>query len=105
MTKWQRVCREVFEERGGRCEICGTDKNLDAPHHAIIRRSKPYKKWLDVKFNLILVCREHHEHSDADRARAWKVNRERYGRDAMISWLDSVPMIEKSKPRVEWMER
>jgi len=103
MTPWQKTCEEIYKERGDKCELCGTPRDIDAPHHAIIRRAKKFRQYLDVKYNLILVCRSHHEHSDADRRRAWKMNCERYGREVMIAWLNGVPM--KIKPNIEWMEQ
>lgn len=100
MTKWQRVCREVFDERGPLCELCGA-LSRDA-HHALIGRMKS-KPELDCKENTLLVCRGCHEDSDEAKRLAWQLLCDRYGREHMVAWLDGLSLIEK--PRLEWMER
>ncbi len=54
-SQWRELKEEIKAERGSKCELCGSQENLDL-HHVIARR----KKGNDIKENLQLLCRSCH---------------------------------------------
>jgi len=92
---WREVCLDVIWERGAYCEVCGSPE-IDNPHHAVIFRIAKFKKWLDVKFNLVILCRTCHAQAHSEvrhwRRKCWEILCRRYGREVMISWMNSLPL-------------
>ena len=97
---WNELCKQIADERGRNCEICG--KQAHDFHHAVMGRRRK-AKFLDNKHNILVVCRDCHAHSDDAKKVAWKILCDRYGRTEQIAWLESVPLLVK--PLVSWLER
>lgn len=98
---WRELTDEIIAERGEGCEVCGSP-TIDMPHHALVYRSKKNKKLLDVKYNLLLVCRLHHIHSQDAMRQAWGLLKGRYGQSTMEEWITNLPLLVK--PRISWLE-
>ena len=86
------------------CYGCGASKDLTV-HHCLFddvkKRGRKIKELQSV-FNLMALCRHCHVElrlfkGYGDRETYWWKQCERYGRDKMIEWVISVPLIEKEK--------
>ena len=97
--------RELFDERGYRCE-CGCGKPAHDAHHALIHRMKRYPE-LDCPENIILVNHDEHILRKFDnkqwREYFWQVQVDRFGYDHMKQWASSLPA--KIRPRMDFIER
>ena len=56
--RWRELRKEVIEERGGRCEMCGCSSNLCVHHKAYI---KGRYAWEYPKNHLLVLCSGCHE--------------------------------------------
>ena len=56
--RWRLLRKEVIEERGGKCEMCGCSSNLCVHHKVYI---KGRYAWEYPKRHLMVLCRECHE--------------------------------------------
>ena len=96
--------RELFEERGQRCE-CGCGKLAQDAHHALIGRRKRFPE-LDCPENILLVNHDEHLLRKFDtlewRRYFWQVQVDRYGRDHMTEWAMSLP--HKLRHRLDFMK-
>ena len=103
---WNDIKRELEYERGHFCENCGVSHPLDPAHHGVIWRLKGANNILDVKFNLLILCMSchkwFHDHKQDGIRQAWALLVERYGRQAMVDWLEGLDLLVK--PRIEWLE-
>jgi hypothetical protein len=89
---------DIIKRRGYLCE-CGCGKAGEDLHHAFIHhiRSKGKTKYpqLNDKRNLIVVNHQEHITRKFDtrewRRKFWKKQVERYGEDAMMDWIESLP--------------
>ena len=97
---WTELAESIIAERGNKCEFC--EQPAWDLHHALVYRNTKQKKILDVKYNMILVCRKHHVHSPDAIRQAWALLVERYGRDAMVEWVEGLDLLVV--PRVEWLD-
>lgn len=97
---WRELTDELIEERGHECEFCD-EPAVDA-HHCIVYRNTKHKKLLDVKYNLVLVCRKHHVQSQDAMRQAWGLLTARYTREVMVAWVEGLDLLVK--PRIEWLE-
>ena len=97
--------RELFEERGQRCE-CGCGKLAQDAHHALIGRRKRFPE-LDCPENILLVNHDEHLLRKFDtlewRRYFWQVQVDRFGYDHMKQWASSLPA--KIRPRMDFIER
>lgn len=50
----------VLERDGYCCRLCGGDSSLDV-HHIIYRSTYSNKNWVNEPWNLIVLCRSHHD--------------------------------------------
>lgn len=57
--EYKRVCNEISEERGHRCESCGTTEFLSYSH--LLPRSS-YRKLITVKKNIKIQCMSFGDH-------------------------------------------
>ena len=97
---WKQLIQQIIAERGLFCEFC--DELADDLHHGIVYRNTKFKKLLDVKYNLILVCRAHHIHSQDAIRQAWALLCARYSRTVMVAWVEGLDLLVV--PRVEWLD-
>lgn len=85
--------RDLFDERGQRCE-CGCNKLAQDAHHCLINRRKRFPE-LDCPENIALVNHDEHILRKFDslewRRYFWKRQCERYGVDHMMRWVESLP--------------
>jgi hypothetical protein len=93
------TARRLIKERGGICEVEGCYNNAVEAHHCLYkrRRGKHPVPELDMDENLQLVCYEdHHVTGKADsyenRVQFWEKQCERFGREHMIAWHESLPI-------------
>ena len=56
--RWRRLRTEVIEERGGKCEVCGSSANLCVHHKVYI---KGRYAWEYPKKHLLVLCNGCHE--------------------------------------------
>ena len=100
MKSWNEIKEDIIAERGSGCEFCG-QPGWDA-HHALVTRQKRNRAQLDTKYNIVVVCREHHIHSQDAMRQAWGLLVARYGRDVMVDWVEGLDLLVK--PRIAWLE-
>ena len=85
--------RELFDERGWRCE-CGCGKRAHDAHHCLIGRNINYPE-LDCPENIALVNHDENVLKKHDNLKwrrfFWKVQCDRYGEAHMLAWVDSLP--------------
>ena len=66
-------------------------------HHAIYKRNKSIPE-LNAPENLLPLTHDEHEEFDtgySGRCRAWRMKCEEFGREHMIAWNESLPLISK----------
>jgi len=86
--------RELFDERGQRCES-GSGKLAHDAHHCLIGRRKRFPE-LDCPENIALVNHDDHILGKFDtlewRRYFWKRQCDRYGEKHMMEWVNSLPV-------------
>lgn len=87
----------LMKERGITCEVEGCLETAMEAHHCLYRKKKGKKpvKELDMDENLQLVCEAHHAveaKSYKNKIYFWHVQCERFGKEHMIKWHNSVPL-------------
>ena len=96
--------RELFDERGFRCE-CGCGNFARDAHHALIGRRKRFPE-LDCPENIVLVNHDEHLLRKFDnqewRKKFWLIQVDRYGLERMTAWVNSLP--DKLKYRIDFIE-
>jgi len=89
---------ELAEYRDWTCEICGMERGVQR-HHALFRRDIRFPQ-LDCALNYQLVGVICHMSGCADtranRLEFYEKQCERYGKDVVDGWIDSLPMHDKS---------
>ena len=95
--------RDLFDERGARCE-CGCGKLAQDAHHCLIGRRKRFPE-LDCHENIALVNHDEHLLRKFDnlewRRYFWKRQVDRYGLNHMMQWVESLP--DKLKGRLDFI--
>ncbi len=90
---------DLVNKRGG-CEGCGSGTALEL-HHMLIHKKKGKRKWLDVEYNFMLLCKKCHEsgvyNNHEMRVIFWYIQVGRYGYDIMVEWWNLIPLITKPK--------
>lgn len=87
----------LLNERGWRCEVCGTEISNDyEAHHCLFHRMKGRPE-LDEKYNLMVVCKSCHGFANAYWVRElfWMKQVWRYGIVAMVNWYNRVRVADK----------
>jgi hypothetical protein len=84
------------------CEYCGIRAATDG-HHCLIHRMKKFKE-LGLPQNIMWVCNQCHLHNGElnsweFRVRFWDTQCDRYGKETMVEWLNTLPL--KIKPKFE----
>ncbi len=84
---------KLFDERGQICE-CGCGKLAQDAHHCLISRRKRFPE-LDCPENIALVNHDEHLLRKFDnlawRQYFWRRQCDRYGREHMVKWVNSLP--------------
>ena len=97
-TLWQQDLRTLSIWNQGETCSCGTPLRHSDLHHAIVSKQDvrgikdPLKKGqiLHHSFNVVLVCKDHHEQET--RQRNWDYLCGIYGKDEMIDWYYNLPL-------------
>lgn len=99
----------MWVPKGQYCMCCGNimPREKLQRHHTFFKRTKNKraKESVDDERNITLVCARCHStdgttglaNSRDYKLRAWIKQCERYGRDSMIEWYNSVPLIIKER--------
>lgn len=87
-----------WEIRGTACEVCGLRPAVHR-HHCLYHRKKGHPE-LDEEYNIQIVCIKCHLHEGTpdgheERVKFWHKQCERYGKDTMIEWHNSVRLKKK----------
>jgi len=94
------TARRLMKERGiSQCEVQGCNNPAEEAHHCLYGKKggKHPVPELNMDENLQLVCRICHKHSGRARSHEnkvyfWNVQCDRYGREHMIKWHDSLSL-------------
>ncbi len=103
MSDYTAAKNEIIKKRGYRCEVCDSTDNLQLNHFLFGRRVIKGKrmKELDDERNFRVECaRCHMEKRRAtheDKVDFWRLQCQRYGRENMIQWLQSIPIKAREK--------
>ena len=89
---------ELAEALNWKCEICTVGRGTQR-HHAIFRRDRRFPM-LNCVINYQLVCPCCHMAGAADtrgnRLRHYQAQCDRYGKERVDGWIESLPMIDKT---------
>lgn len=103
MNPWNEQKLELLEQRGYKCENCGTEISNDYEvQHCLFHRVKGMKI-LDDPRNLMIVCKACHPFTNSHEVRCqfWEKQVIRYGVAKMVAWYNQVKIA--GKPRF-WEE-
>ena len=100
--RWREIKETVYQDQGGVCQVCKHPYGIDylARHHAIYSRDKRFSKFLNSEENIVLLCVKCHGGAKHGRLLHW-MRRNMFWTDKidqgydMITWHDSIPMLEK----------
>jgi tRNA U54 and U55 pseudouridine synthase Pus10 len=101
MSKWTNLKRDLFRSHP-LCRMCMIRPAVHL-HHGVINKAKvrnrSLHKYLDVRENAIEICEQCHKYADSfhQRVKAYRINADRYGKEHMKAWYDSLPLKVKER--------
>src|SRR5688500_6195758 len=92
--QWVVAKAQAIVDRGPKCKYCHTEIGTEG-HHCLIPRNVRFAEYLNHKINLELACHDCHMSGDLDtyehRKEFYLRQVERYGREAVHAWIETLP--------------